>query len=142
MAGKCKRNSEGKVVLPSGISVTSDIPPGLLKDRIDEWHRRYPNQLAADTMLHTVEERMPSAVVRQPVYQLTKAKRIASLEAELSSLQAVDVSTVPTRAQRNKEPAINQDDAPTAATRTIPTPPILEQNRPITDPPMLPEHPY
>ena len=76
------------------------------------------------------------------MYQLTKAERIASLKAELSSLQAVDVSAVRTRAQRNKEPAINQDDAPTAATRTIPTPPILEQNRPITDPPMLPEHPY
>ena len=141
-AGKCKRNSEGKVVLPSGIFVTSDVPPGLLKDRIDEWHRRYPNQLAADTMLHTVEERMSSATVRQPVYQLTKAERIASLEAELSSLQAVDVSTVRTRAQRNKEPATNQDDAPTATTRTIPTPPIPEQNRPIADPPMLPEHPY
>ena len=39
MAGKCKRNTEGKVVLPLGIFVTSDIPPGLLKDRIDEWHR-------------------------------------------------------------------------------------------------------
>ena len=98
-AGKCKRNSEGKVVLPSGIFVMSDVPPGLLKDRIDEWHRRYPNQLAADTMLHTVEERMPSAAVRQPVYQLTKTERITSLEAKLSSLQAEDVSTVRTRAQ-------------------------------------------
>ena len=33
-AGKCKRNAEGKVVLPSGIFITSDIAPGLLKDHI------------------------------------------------------------------------------------------------------------
>jgi hypothetical protein len=47
-AEKCKRNFEGKVVLPSGTFVRRDIPGWFLIQRIDEWHRRHLNQLAAD----------------------------------------------------------------------------------------------
>jgi hypothetical protein len=141
-AGKCKRNPEGKVVLPSGIFVTSDIPPGLLKERIDEWHRRYPNQLAADTMLHTVEERATSSSVRQPIYQLTKAERIASLEAELSNLHAVDVSAIRTRAQKNKEPIPVRNETPSAPVRPQAAARSPEPNPPTDEQPVTPEHPF
>jgi hypothetical protein len=40
-AGKCKRNMEGKVVLPSGAFVPREIPGTLLCERIDEYHRRF-----------------------------------------------------------------------------------------------------
>jgi hypothetical protein len=53
-AGKCRRNFEGKVVLSSGAFVRRDIPSRFLIQRIDEWHRRHPNQLAAATMIHTI----------------------------------------------------------------------------------------
>ena len=44
--GKCRRNHEGKVILSTGAFVPRDIPGEYLKDRIDEWHRRNPNQIA------------------------------------------------------------------------------------------------
>ena len=40
--GKCKRNVEGKIVLLSGAYVPREIPGTLLKERIEEWHRRHP----------------------------------------------------------------------------------------------------
>jgi hypothetical protein len=52
--GKCKRNFEGKVVLPSGAFVGRDISGQFLIQRIDEWHRQHLNQLAAATMIHTI----------------------------------------------------------------------------------------
>jgi len=52
--GKCKRNTEGKVILPSGAYVLCNISGQWLRDRIDEWHRRNPNQLAAAQMMYRV----------------------------------------------------------------------------------------
>ena len=45
--GKCKRSPDGKVVLPSGAMVPRGIPGALMRDRIEEWHRLNPGQLAA-----------------------------------------------------------------------------------------------
>lgn len=42
LAGKVRKNAEGKVVLPSGAFVPSHIPGQWLKDRIDEWYRQNP----------------------------------------------------------------------------------------------------
>lgn len=44
--GKCKRNIDRKVILPSGTFIPCTIPGNLLEDRIDEWHRCNPGQLA------------------------------------------------------------------------------------------------
>ena len=49
-AGKLKHNVDGKVVLPTGAFVPHDIPGNLLKEQIDEWHRRNPGQLATATI--------------------------------------------------------------------------------------------
>jgi hypothetical protein len=46
-AGKSKRNHFGSVVLPSGATVHRSIPGAYLADRIDEYHRQNPGQLAA-----------------------------------------------------------------------------------------------
>ena len=48
--GKCKRNPKGKVVLPSGAMVPRSITGTWLHDRIDEWHRQNPGQLAAQIL--------------------------------------------------------------------------------------------
>ena len=45
--GKCKRSPDGKVVLPSGAMVPRGIPGALMRDRVEEWHRLNPGQLAA-----------------------------------------------------------------------------------------------
>ena len=48
--GKCKRNAEGKIVLPSGAMVPRWITGACLRDRMEEWHRRNPGQEAATSL--------------------------------------------------------------------------------------------
>ena len=45
--GKCKRSPEGKVVLPTGAHVPRSITGTWLRDRVEEWHRQNPGQMAA-----------------------------------------------------------------------------------------------
>ena len=42
--GKCKRNHENKLVLPSGASIPCNITGTWLRDRFNEYHRQNPNQ--------------------------------------------------------------------------------------------------
>jgi hypothetical protein len=128
--GKCKRNVEGKITLPSGAFLPRDIPGKYYKDRIDEWHRRNPNQLAAGAMMygvlsngisepqrHTTVTR-PSDVpesVTSPALQLSAQDRIDSLERELYQLRGRGPRT---RAQH----AINREDSPDPIPRNLPVP--------------------
>jgi hypothetical protein len=109
-AGKCKRNQEGKVVLPSGSFVPRDIPGKWLMDRVNEYHRRFPNQLAAIALMHTIA-RAPTPVLASSLsrntYQLSASDRIANLEAELFNLRArkqPPASHMRTRAQARDQP--------------------------------------
>jgi hypothetical protein len=52
--GKCKCNTEGKVILPSGTYVPCNISGQWLHDRIDEWHHRNLNQLVMGQMMYRV----------------------------------------------------------------------------------------
>ncbi|PPQ79708.1 hypothetical protein CVT24_010239, partial [Panaeolus cyanescens] len=125
-AGKCKRNQEGKVVLPSGAFVPSSIPGNLLKERIDEYHRLNPNQLAATHLMamHTIvlDDRPEPAPAS--LFQLSADDRIASLEAELFALrsrrEASNSSStgVRTRSQAKKNAAEQPQPSPPS-----PTPP-------------------
>jgi hypothetical protein len=122
--GKVKRNHDGKVVLPSGAFVSRDISGEFLKDRIDEWHRRNPNQRAASTLIHTIVEDQTYPTADNPfnptsIYQLSKTERIATLEAELFHLRTKKVlptSTIQTRAQKAKAPVVANDDREDIAT--------------------------
>lgn len=49
-AGKCKRSQDGRVVLPSGAMVPRSISGAWLRDRIDEYHRQNPGQMAAQML--------------------------------------------------------------------------------------------
>ncbi|KAJ7123500.1 hypothetical protein C8R44DRAFT_620952 [Mycena epipterygia] len=50
-AGKCRRNSDGRVVLPSGAFVPRTITGKDLRTRIEEWHRQNPGQLASAQLM-------------------------------------------------------------------------------------------
>ena len=123
-AGKCKRNTEGKVILPSGAYVPRDIVGQWLRDRIDEWHRRNPNQLAAAQMMYRVlaneisEPTRPILATRQthpnlfnnaiaPSLQLSAQERIDSLERELYQLRRRRAGPQ-TRTQEREAPEGNQ----------------------------------
>ena len=117
-AGKCKRNIEGKVVLPSGAFVPRKIPGTLLRERVDEWHRRNPNQLAVPTsaMFHPVvtPPTTVNPVTFHDTYQLSASDRIAALEAELFSLKSRRPGFTPiirTRAQKTRDTSTEIDDS-------------------------------
>lgn len=108
VAGKCRRNFEGKVILSTGAFCPRDIPGTLLRERVDEWHHRNPGQLSAASLIHTISTDQIRAATGEkevPVFQLTSDDRIAVLEAELFNLRARKAGPGPrTRAQRNRDP--------------------------------------
>lgn len=110
-AGKVRRNFEGKVVLSSGAFVPRDIPGTLLRERVDEWHHRNPNQLSVATLLHTISTehiRQNTQPPPRPVFELSIDDQIAAVEAELFQLRSRRPTFTPairTRAQRAREPA-------------------------------------
>src|SRR5277367_6559427 len=81
-AGKCKKNHEGKVVLPNGYFVSRAVPGKSMRDRIYEWLHRNPNPTA--TLMHTIKEPLllcppPSITTApsvMPAYQLSADDRI------------------------------------------------------------------
>jgi hypothetical protein len=143
--GKCKRNIEGKVTLPTGAFVPRDIPGNCLKDRVEEWHRRNPGQLAAAQLLYNVmsnEISDPSATSRfkveatptliatrhshpnifdshvEPEILLSTNDRIASLERELFQLRGrKEEPQVRTRAQRAAEKGKHRERSPSPVDR-------------------------
>ncbi|KAF9799701.1 hypothetical protein IEO21_10520 [Rhodonia placenta] len=80
--GKCKRNTEGKIVLPNGSFCPCTIPGLTIRDRIYEWHRRNSAAPAAPTMLFEIDDR--STV---QTFTLNTSSRIDALEREILQLR-------------------------------------------------------
>ena len=161
-AGKCRRNQEGKVILSTGAFVPRDVTGKYLRDRINEWHRRHPNQLAAATLIHTIDKRIVDAQPppTQTTYQLTTNDRIAVLEAELFNLRARrphppanrtraqkarnanaedddEVAVAAARAQQSRIEEVPDEDAPQPPKETP-----KEASSTSTQSTTTPEHPY
>ncbi|KZT18957.1 hypothetical protein NEOLEDRAFT_1183813, partial [Neolentinus lepideus HHB14362 ss-1] len=87
--GLCRRNQEGKVVLPAGAMVPRYIIGATMRERIQEWHRQNPNQRAAgilsvqDGMLFEIEHQ-PSA--DRAAYILNADEHIEYLYREIQAL--------------------------------------------------------
>jgi len=164
-AGKCKKNHEGKVVLPSGAFVTRDVPGRNLRERIDEWHKRHPNQLAA--LVHTIDMRhVQNHTARSNTnnFQLSTTDRIATLEAELFNLRArkpAFESSVRTRGQKardtraesddeeevaavrkRRQPTVEEEEESTTPDKQPPRQPTPTATIPTRQPEAAPEHPY
>ena len=147
-AGKCRCNTEGKVVLPSGSFIPRDIPGTLLRDRFDEWHRRNPNQLASGTLFHSIisSDNSPHSLPSQPLYQLSTTDRIVSLKAELFNLRTRKPGFTPvicTHAQKACNANVDPDDDPAPV-----QPPVISEtdqphatSEPPTSAPAIPFEP-
>ena len=169
--GKVRRNFEGKVILGTGAFVPRDIPGEFLKDRVDEWHRRNPNQLiqgtiSSNTTLFGAVVPSSTPVIPTPrvhtetipTYQLSAQDRISALEAELFNLrvrhQTGFVPTVKTRSQRAADRSQIKETVATAQDKTKPAriTEIIEDNEKTPEPitatePVVPlsqqaEHPF
>ena len=91
--GKCKKNAEGKVVLPNGQYTPRNIPGRSIKDRIDEWIRRNPEVPIVPALMYGIAPSTISTTSTRGVYQVTNMSttpeaRIAQLEQELYALRS------------------------------------------------------
>jgi hypothetical protein len=100
--GKIKRNTDDKVVLPSGAYIPCSITGINLRDRVDEYHCHYPGQIATDLitgntnttgqMMYgisaaTAPVTIPSILAEASTFQLSANDRIAALEQEIFQLR-------------------------------------------------------
>ncbi|EED80174.1 predicted protein [Postia placenta Mad-698-R] len=74
--GKCKRNTDGKIVLPNGSFCPRTIPGLTIQDRIYEWHRRNPAAPAPSSSPPTQATSRPttSAPPAPPVHPFANAR--------------------------------------------------------------------
>ena len=85
-------------------------------DQINEYHRRFPNQLAAATLIHTIASvamNQNTIAPAQSTFRLSKEDRIATLEAELFNLRRGPPALaggVRTRNQRAREQEAEADE--------------------------------
>jgi hypothetical protein len=103
-AGKCRHDQQGKIVLATGTWIPRDLPGKCFKDRIDEWHRRNPSQLAAGQLMYNVllqsvaQDSPPPVIATRQTHAnlfdapaqtqpLSAEQWIASLERELFQLR-------------------------------------------------------
>ena len=102
-AGKCRCDQQGKIVLSTGAWVPQDLLGKCFKERINEWHRRNPGQLAAGQLMYnvlsqSVAQSPPPIIVNRQSHpdlfstapamnSLSADQRITSLERELYELR-------------------------------------------------------
>jgi hypothetical protein len=91
--GKCKKNAEGKVVLPNGQFTPRNIPGRFIKDRIDEWRRRNPDTSVASSLMYgiapsPVSSPSPGGIYPISVLSHNSEDRIAVLEREIFALRS------------------------------------------------------
>ncbi|CAK5276435.1 unnamed protein product [Mycena citricolor] len=153
-AGKCKRDIDGRVVLPTGAFVPRRIPGVNLRARIEEWHKQNPGQLAAGQMMLEVPTHLsssyPASSQSNPAatFVLSEEERLASLEKEIFAIR--------TRAQARRALAagasgesVEEPEQPVRASVPPPTPPA-PPIAPAVPPSIMtrptkensPEHPY
>ncbi|KAF7328559.1 hypothetical protein MVEN_02543600 [Mycena venus] len=152
-AGKCRRNTEGRVVLPSGAFVPRTIQGKDLRARIEEWHRQNPGQLATAQLLVEVAVDHLSS---NPAYYSTPAQRTFTLSAEdRIQMLEMEINAIRTRSQAKRAlEANNHDEEPE---RTIPPPNTRAATPPkapaaadvpppakatVTPAPKAPQHPF
>jgi hypothetical protein len=51
---KCKRNPEGKIILPNGQYTSHSIPSWFIKDHIDKWHKHNPVKSTSSSLMYEI----------------------------------------------------------------------------------------
>jgi hypothetical protein len=150
---KCKRNLEGKIVLPNGQFTPCSIPGRFIKDRIDEWHKRNPTKSTSSSLMYEINPVVASSqtsVATNMVSMLstnvfTADQRIAALEQEIFALRntkrTFDGVEILKPACANKPIPAEQPKAPELTTKPVPPPSqtaLVEKPVATTQPPLHP----
>jgi hypothetical protein len=146
---KCKRNPEGKIVLPNRQYTPCSIPSQFIKDRINEWHKRNPVKTTFSSLMYEINPVVTSSqtsiatnmVSTLSTNTFTADQCIATLEQEIFNLRnAKSVEILkPTRA--NKPVPTEQPKAPESTTKPAPPPSQpapVEKPTTTTQPPVHP----
>ncbi|KAG6896549.1 hypothetical protein C0993_008273, partial [Termitomyces sp. T159_Od127] len=162
--GWVRRGTDSKVILSTGTNIPNYLELKSYQERVNEWHRRNPGNVATGTLSGNANPDADQHVQQQLIHEvlhldsvgdkggLSKESRIAALEMELNALknQVFDGVEVPRPKQPLKgykpmatianDPALPAPEAPSAPTSTV-----LANNTPtitnVPDPlPLL--HPY
>jgi hypothetical protein len=145
---KCKRNPEGKIILPNRQYTPCSIPSQFIKDCIDEWHKHNPVKSTSSSLMYEIN---PVAMLSQTSVatnmvstSLTNAftadQCIAALEQEIFNLRnakrTFDDVEILKPTHTNKTNPTEQPKAPEAMTKPAPPP-----EKPTTMA-QLPLHPF
>ncbi|KZT24730.1 hypothetical protein NEOLEDRAFT_1066922 [Neolentinus lepideus HHB14362 ss-1] len=151
-AGRVMRNIEGKVVLLSGVMVPQNLPGVNMHERIMEWHRHNPSQVAVNIIEQMIYEDVKTIGAPRDIFQLDVNERIKSLEKELFTLRkcpTFDGVQVPPHPDKGKAPTLPINATPLApavpekTTAPVPGPSMPSKPHDLL-PHMLnaPIHPY
>jgi hypothetical protein len=134
--GKCRRNQEGKIVLPGGGLIMRSMPGNNMRERIDEWHNQNPGQLARGVLSSNTnalywavsddEEVDQSGFAQTYLLQEPSDSRIQELERQVFALQkrqVMDAVEIPRILRRPANAQMNQPIPAPNATNTNPPPP-------------------
>jgi hypothetical protein len=144
---KCKRNPEGKIVLPNGQYTPPSIPGRYIKDCIDKWHKRNPVKSTSSSLMYEINPVVTSSqtsVATNMVSTLstnafTADQCIAALEQEIFNLRTAkrtfDGVEILKPARANKPDPTEQPKAPESTTKPAPPP---EKPTTTTQPPVHP----
>ncbi|KAJ7244845.1 hypothetical protein C8J57DRAFT_1038457, partial [Mycena rebaudengoi] len=152
-AGKCKRDVEGRVTLPSGAFVPRRINGRNLRDRIEEWHCQNPGQLgAAQLMLGVAMNQLStsqSSYNSAATFQLSEEERLGILEREIFAIHTRAQARAAAAAGEPMEqpehsipPPTSRPNAPTPALPNPVPPAILRPPYKSAPTPAPPQHPF
>jgi hypothetical protein len=144
---KCKRNPEGKIVLPNGQYTPRSIPRWFIKDRIDEWHKRNPVKSTSSSLMYEITPEVMSSqtsvstnmVSTSSTNVFTADQCIAALAQEIFNLRnakcTFDGVEILEPACTNKTSPTEEPKAPESTTKPAPPP---EKPTTMTQPPVHP----
>ncbi|KAF8233714.1 hypothetical protein L208DRAFT_1265357, partial [Tricholoma matsutake] len=126
---KCKKNAEGKVVLPNRQFMPRNIPGCCIKDRINEWICQNPDINIIPALMYGIVPSPVPAPAPKGIYQIADINtsadiHIACLEQELYALQSVQpsISSAPLSAVLVVLPILTI--APPSISSTVTNPPM------------------
>jgi hypothetical protein len=131
---KCKRNPEGKIVLPNGQYTPRSIPGQFIKDRINKWHKHNPVKSTSSSLMYEINPVVMSSqtsvatnmVSTSLTNVFTTDQRIATLEQEIFNLRnakrTFDGVEILKPARANRPNPTEQPKAPESTTKSVPPP--------------------
>ncbi|KAF8218921.1 hypothetical protein L208DRAFT_1345611, partial [Tricholoma matsutake] len=147
--GKCKKNTEGKVVLPNGQFTPRNIPGHYIKERIDEWLQRNPQVTITPSLMYNIASSISSTPLPRGIYQVlevpnTADDRIMKLKEELFALRSAQPRpsnpVPPTPVQPTTAPCTPVPSTSSTATNPPTSTSALATESSPTSPPIV--HPY